>query len=232
VIWKPDQIFKKSRLNTGSNTDFDEPRLNEYSRGSVLYIRGPTPDNVVVELYYQDTVPTRNNVGGSVCSWRYRINSCYDPDPLLGTGAVSGFSEWAAMYTHYRVISFAYDVQLSNMESFPLVALCAPTLLDPGANYTGTDQFSELPFGRKSILSAKGGSDRCRFRDSFSIARFEGSQEPLTDQSFSSQTTTNPAMIRFFNIGVDSSSPLVNGVFASVRLSFLVQFYARTLVIA
>jgi hypothetical protein len=155
------------------------------------------------------------------------MNAAYDPDPLLGSGSLTGFNEWAAFYTHYRVLSFCYDVQISNQESFPLVALVAPTHTDVGANYTSTDQFSEFPYGKKNILSAKTGKDNCRFRGDVNIAKFEGSREPLTDMSFASAVATVPAQLRFFNIGCDSGSVYVNGVFVSVLLIYEVQFFAR-----
>jgi hypothetical protein len=186
------------------------------------------PDNVVTTLVYQDTILNRNNVGGLVCSWRYRLNSVFDPDPLLGSGAISGFAEWAGIYTHYRVLSYTYDFSVANNETFPLMVVAAPTLPDIGSNTSNLDQLPEVPYGRKSLLSAKGGQDRTRIRGHISIAKLEGSMEPLTDSSFSSQVTTNPVMLRFMNFGFTGGSvPLVNGVLVSVRMKFRTQFFAR-----
>jgi hypothetical protein len=203
--------------------------MSSSTYGTTLTMPRSFPDTVVTRLVYQDTIFNRNNVGGVVCSWRYRINSAYDPDPLLGTGAISGFAEWAAIFTHYRILDMAYDAQIANNEAFPLMVVAAPTLLDLGANSSNLDQIPELPYGRKQILSAKGGYDKCRIRGRVSIPKLEGSREPITDQSFASQTTTNPAMIRFMNFGFTGGSlPLVNGVFISLKLTYTVSFFART----
>jgi len=206
-----------------------QAQAKKFVNGKCAIIRGPIADSVMVDLFYLDTVGIRNNVGGTVLSWRYRVNSAFDPDPLLGTGALSGFLEWAAMYTHYRVVDFGYDVSLSNLETFPLIAAIAPTLLDVGPNYVNFDQFPEFPYGRKSLLSVSGGQDRCRFRGSVDIAKLEGTTESMYDSTFSSQVTTNPIMLRFFNIGCSGvSNVFVKGVFLSVRLRYRCLFYART----
>lgn len=201
--------------------------------GSHMDVPASIPDSLTARLVYLDQTENRNNVGGFVCSWRYRLNSAYDPDPLLGTGAISGFNEWAAFYTHYRVLSLSYDVNISNMEAFPLTAVAAPTLTDLGANSTNTITLPEIPYGKKRCLSAKTGADRCRFRGTVTVAKLEGSTEPFTDSSFAATVSTNPAMIRFMNFGVSSgASALVSGVFISARLEYLVQFYARVPVFA
>jgi len=82
--------------------------------------------------------------------------------------------------------------------------------------------------GKKSLVSAKGGRDLCRLRGNVNIATLEGSTQPLTDALFASTTSTVPSGIRFFNVGIDSATNLVNGVFVSVRLRYKTQFYART----
>jgi hypothetical protein len=155
------------------------------------------------------------------------MNSAYDPDPLLGSGSLSGFNEWAAFYSHYRVVGFGYQFELANNESFPLIVVCAPTVVDVGANYSSTDQISEFPYGQRAMISAKTGADRCVLSGYVDIAKLEGTTEAIYDSTFSAVTTTNPAQPRYFNIGIGAPSVLVNGVTASVRLQFTVLFFAR-----
>lgn len=217
------RLRRRAKRNGGQRISF----------GKVLVMPQSFPDTVITTLRYQDTIMNRNNVGGLVASWRYRINSAFDPDPLLGTGALSGFAEWATIYTHYRITNFRYNIQIANNETFPLMVACAPTLTDLGANTSNLDQVPELPYGKKSLLSAKGGADKTSIRGSISVAKLEGSTEPFTDSSFASVVTTNPVMVRFFNIGfTGGSTPLVNGVFVSIRLSYRAQFYARVPIFA
>jgi hypothetical protein len=231
---KKNKKQNRSRGKFGTSTMSANQRPadpSNYTFGTTLRVRGPTPDSVLVDLFYQDTTLTRNNVGGLLSSWRYRINSAYDPDPLLGTGAISGFIEWSAFFLHYRVVEFGYDVQLANNESFPLLVLSSPTLVDVGANYSSMDQFSEFPYGRKNLISAKGGQDKMRFRGTIDVAKLEGTREALYDSGFSSNVNTNPAMLRFFNVGfTGGTNVLVNGVMVSIRLRFKTLFSARAVI--
>lgn len=215
---------KNNQKNKRNNTN----PIKQTTYGKVLRMPSSFPDTVIVNLSYQDTIMNRNNVGGLICSWRYRINSAFDPDPLLGTGSISGFTEWAAVFTHYRILTFMFDVQIANDETFPLMIATAPTLTDLGANFSGFDQLPEVPYGRKQLVSAKGGADKCRLRGRVSIPKLEGSKEPITDSGFAAQVSTNPLQIRFFNVGfTGGANPLVNGVFVSIRLRFTCQFFAR-----
>jgi hypothetical protein len=202
--------------------------LSMYTVGDVLVLyKAPAPDAVVVDLFYQDPTETRNNAGGLVLSWRYRVNSVYDPDPLLGTGAISGFVEWAAFYDRYRVINFSYDVDIVNMENFPVALTAAPTLLDVGANYASTIDLAAFPYGSKRVLGSNAGQGRSKISGQLDLALFEGSPSVYTDNNYSSVVNTNPVNIRFMNIGIIPQAALVNGVYISSRMGYRVLFYQR-----
>lgn len=206
-------------------------KRNQFPKGStagqVMRISNRVPDTMVVSLIYPDSVMIRNNVGGVNCSWRYRMNSAYDPDPLLGTGAIPGFTEYAAFYTHYRVIKFGYRMTVLSNENFPLNFICAPSELDVGANYSNLDELPGYPYGKQRMLGNLG-SEPVSMKWQITPSRLEGSSEPRTDNTFASQTTTNPIMIRFMNFGfTNSTTPLVSGVTISMSVRYIVQFYAR-----
>jgi len=202
--------------------------LEKFTNSEVLILyKAPAPDAVLVDLYYQDGTETRNNAGGLVLSWRYRNNSVYDPDPLLGTGSISGFVEWAAFYDRYRVIEFSYDLDIVNMETFPVVVSAAPTLLDVGANYASTIDFPAFPYGSKRVLGTSAGQGRSRLSGQLNLAMFEGSPAYYTDSAFSSVITGNPTNVRYMNFGIVPQAALVNGVFISCRLGFRVLLYER-----
>jgi hypothetical protein len=190
--------------------------------------RNPVPDSVLVSLYYQDTQVVRNNAGFFFTSWRYKMNSAFDPDPLIGSGSLSGFNEWATMYTTYRVIGFSYQISIANMDSFPYLVVICPSLTDVGSNYANTDQLSEFPYGRKSLISAKGGMDKCSLNGLVNLPALEGSATYYQSNEFASLISTNPSTIRYFNIGASAPVVMVNGVFISVRLKYEVLFYRRT----
>jgi hypothetical protein len=199
-----------------------------YTSGSTTIIRNPVADSLFVKLFYNDTTLLRNNVGGTVCSWRYRMNSAYDPDPALGTGAITGFNEYAAMYDRYRVTKCSIDIEIANLESFAMEIIFAPTLLDVGANYSGVGSMPEYPYGKKKVLSLAGGKDNGTLRFTSTVARIEGSKSAYTDLLFSAVVNTNPTNTRWFNVGyITGGNVLVKGVFAVVRLAYEVQFTER-----
>jgi len=216
---------KGRKKNKQSAQRRDQASLTTY--GTTLFSRQPIPDNMIIDLKYQDSTISRNNAGAVYCSWRYRLNAVYDPDPLVGSGSITGYNEWAAMYQSYRVIGFRYEVTLVNMESFPVVVYLAPTLFDAGANYSSINQISEFPYGRKNMLSMAGGQDRCYLAGDISIARLEGSKSVFTDDYFTSPVTSNPTNVRYLNIGFEGPTTLVKGLLISVRLIYRTQFYRR-----
>jgi len=215
----------KKRRNVKRKPKRRENANSEY--GTIIRIRNNAADTLDVVLFYQDTNQIRSSTT-SICSWRYRTNSVYDPDPNLSTGALAGFTEWSAFYNRYRVIEFGYDVQIANLESFPLMIMCGPTVNDIGANATFIDQLPENPYGKKSLISAMGGMDRCRLKGNIDLARFVGSKTLFNSDNFASTVLTNPNNLLWFNIGYATGGPATTkGVFVSVRLRYRVLMYAR-----
>jgi len=206
---------------------------SRYAAGLVTSIRAPIPAGMRVSLYYLDQTLNRNNAGNAYMSFRYRMNSAYDPDPALGSGALSGFNEYAALFYNYRVLGFTINVSIMNKESFPIVITYTPTVADQGLNSTNCYEFSEMTqYSGQRQCSGSGGQDRARFFKRVNLARFEGTPSWWTDSSYQSPVTGNPSAIRYFNIGIVAGSNLVNGVTVSVRIRYDVYFFARKSVTA
>jgi hypothetical protein len=164
-------------------------------------------ESVIVDLTYPDTVYTRSNAGFTYLSWRYRVNSIYDPDPLVGTGPVPGFSFWQNAFKLYRVLKIGYSIDLSNLESAPVDVIAVPTNNDIGANFVAINEMFGNPFASQALLSSAGGMDRARLKGSLDLGEFWGSvPQYLGDPGFASATTTNPANLLFLNIGGSSAS--------------------------
>ncbi len=183
-------------------------------------------DSITVRLSYTDTSLVKKNTSSYQARWSYRANSVYDPDYTNVGGSCSGFAEYAAMYYYYRVLKVHYDIQLSNQEVFPILVAVAPTSVD----FTdAVGDLAELPYAKKTLLSAKGGQDRCRLKGSFSMTQVVGEQTPLFSDNYSAQVTANPAYAVFVCVGLnaDGANTLTNGVFASIRLQYDVTFYKK-----
>lgn len=193
---------------------------------STHVIRSVFDDSIIVSLHYNDPAMSRNNASALLCSWRYRMNSVYDPDPLVGSASVSGFTEWSSIYSTYRVIEFKYEITIANQEAYPLQVSVCPTQFDLGANSTAVPEFGEAKYGRQTIISTTGGQDRCRMIGKINLTKFFGPSY-LYDATFNSAVTSNPSTLLYFNIGLYTPSVLVKGVVTSVRLTYVTQFYRR-----
>jgi hypothetical protein len=159
-------------------------------------------DSVLVDLKYVDQTYQRTNNGFATNTWRMRMNTVYDPDPALGSGALPGYSIWASIYSSYRVLEFHYDVEICNLEATPNDAVVCPTTADVGANYTSAYDFLANPFAESHALSMAGGMDRCRMKGSIDLGNFYGNPlQYVGNDAFGSGVGTNPSSMFYFNIG-------------------------------
>lgn len=218
--------LKKKRKPRGNSSGTSQRR--PYALNSTIIRKGPISSGLEVVLHYQDTILSRNNAGAVYCTWRYRMNSAYDPDPLLASGSISGFNEYAALYFNYLVVDFSAHIEVVNNEPQPVVIVWTPTISDLGGNSSLVDQFPEMTnFSGSKVLSAKSGQDRARLNRTINLARFEGSPAWYVLDTYGSSVTTNPTAVRYFNIGFYASAALTLGVTASVRLTYRVYFSKR-----
>lgn len=223
------QIVKKGKKNPKKNSNSSYRLIN---KGPVF-----APDSVVVTLTYADTTIDRNNPGNRYNYWRIRMNSVYDPDPLVLTGAVSGFNEWAAIYRRYLVLQVTVDSTICNKESFPVGITAAPSDIDLALVISGpgpAQDIAELPYSVPTkLLSPTGGLDRMTFRKTIDLPKFTGQRGAYTDSlQYSSLVNTNPSTLLFWNFTLFSDTNLVNGVFQNTRYQYKVLFTQRQPLIA
>jgi len=220
--------MKKSPKTSRNRVPRKVPRSNDLraAAGSFVLCKSPAFDSVVVTLRYTDPTFIHTMVG-TVTTFRYRMNSVYDPDPNILSGSVSMFNEWAAMYNHYRVLRFHYKITLSNMSTLPLMISTVPTKIDLGANFSGAVNFPEAPYGRASLISAQGGQDRIVLSGTIDLAKFSGHAGYLYDDITGSQVSSSPSSLYYFNIGVNSSQTNIGTVCANVTLTYETLFYDR-----
>jgi hypothetical protein len=191
------------------------------------------PRSLVVTLPYLDaTAPNRNNAGIGFLSWRYRINSAYDPDPLVLSGAIPGFTEWAAFYQSYRVLKIDYDITVANKEAFPIEVVVAPSNTDLGANYLNTYALSSYPGNKSTLIGPTTGIDHVNLKGSIDPGRLFGQVNSyLGNDNYASGTGSNPLALLYINIGALAPAAFVNGVYSRVILKYTISFFTlRTLI--
>jgi hypothetical protein len=190
------------------------------------------PESVVVNLTYADLTLNRNNAGSKWNSWRIRMNSVYDPDPLLLTGAVSGFLEWSNFYRKYLVTHFTVDAEISNKDAFAVGITAAPTTADIIAALNtpaACQDLSETPLAIKAkTVSQAGGVDRIKISKTIDLAQFCGNRNAYLDSlQYASLISTNPAQMFYWNWGIFTDTNLANGLFQNTKYTYRVLFTDR-----
>jgi hypothetical protein len=194
-----------------------------------------SPDSFLVRLTYPDTTLTRTNTTFNFLSWRYRMNSVWDPDPGLGSGSVPGHSFYSSGYSAYRVLAIGYSVDLSNLEGSPVDVVIAPSLTDLGMNYASMNELFGNPYASQSLVSAKGGQDRTRLKGYIDLGQFWGnSNDLLGDANFGSPVGGNPAQTLYLNVGGVSASQFTvgNGLDYRFTMTFDTLYYQRKILIS
>jgi hypothetical protein len=213
-----------------------DPRRNDRRRNQAVPLGGgnvriprnePLPTTMTAWLNYDDTSIVRTNVGSAFVGWRYRMNSAFDPDPLLLTGALPGFNEYATLFLAYRVIDFKWSVALSSDELFPMSTYVVPLNTDPGANPVNGYTLAANPKGKPKPLSSIGGPPT-RFSGSVNIANFFGIRGYNFDDDYNASVTANPSVLLYLLAGAVAPAPLTaSGIVITVRLSYRVVFNRR-----
>jgi hypothetical protein len=187
----------------------------------------PLPTTMTVTLNYDDRVIVRTNAGTQTVGWRYRMNSAFDPDVNLGTGAVPGFLEYASLFIAYRVIHFRWQISLANDELFPMTTYVVPLNEDPGANPSNGLTLAANAKGVIRPLSAIGGPP-ARFFGSVNLANFFGLRGYDFDDDFNAPTNSNPSVPLLLLVGAQTPSVLTaSGIVATIRLTYTTVFNRR-----
>jgi hypothetical protein len=167
---------------------------------------------------------------------RYKWNSAYDVDPLVGSTTIAGYTEMSAFYSSYRVIGARVQISFCNQETFPSEVYCGPSGLlatDPGANSSsGVDWMMNKDF-RSSIISSKGGQDKTTIERSYKFSEIY-SRQILTDDSFAANVSSNPSLLIYFIIGAvplgaSNTYTTAGGIGVSVHIYLDTYFYSRKL---
>jgi len=186
------------------------------------------PEGFLVHMKYTDPQGVLNNAAALFASVRFRMNSVYDPDPTLGGGTVDGYTFYSTIYGRYRVVGFKYKIAFDNNDAFEKRAICWPSMIDLGSNYSATDQASELPYSKMKVLSSKGGGSQTKVISGFvPLAQFYGEASYNTGETSLSNYNSNPSLILYFNVGTSSGTVLSLGTGISVTLGYVTKWTSR-----
>jgi len=213
------------------------PKQNKIKRERQLVMsrvpREYAPTSMIVVLTYVDDSTLRNNVGNNFVYWRIQLNCPFDPDPLLLTGAVSGFTEWANIYRRYVVLSTLVESTIINNEAFPIQFNGYYTDYDHSTSIV--NRVSALNAGetlsvRSRGLSASGGLDRYFYVNRLNFPSLTGQRSAYTNSmNYSSLVNSNPstAFKLYWNSAATADSNFIKGVTQLTRYRMKVLFTER-----
>ncbi len=222
---------KRPLINTSTNLLCNGPIENEFRRITPGVLRIPrnvfVSPAVIVDLMYVD-LRVDNNAGSTYTSYRMRMNSAYDPDPALGSGALPGFTEWAGFFRNYRVLKFEIECEVTNLESNSLSIIICPSQADLGLNYSTMTNLMANPYAVSHQLSPKGGLDKATMRCVIDLGKYYGNTAQwLGNDAFGATISTNPTTLFYMNVGAVCSANLVSGFSSRLICRYTTAFSGR-----
>lgn len=179
-------------------------------------------DWVIVDLTYPDTTFTRNNAGFTYMGWRYRMNSIYDPDPLLGSGSIPGYTAWSAFFNNYRVLQLSYSIDIANLEPSPVDVYVYPSYTDLGSNPITSNEIFGNPHAAQGMIGSKGGMDKTRLKGVIDLGDFTGNTyQYLGNDGYGASFGSNPGNIAFLNVGGVAAATFTTNLGVDTRVTLV-----------
>lgn len=181
------------------------------------------PDEMDVELTYYST-GTLSGATSQLGTSR-ATNGAWDPDPSLGGTSFTGLAEWANLYAYYRVVSYHYEVEVVNNETYAVnVNVFNTSTVPPGV--LGPAEIMQR-FTQSHLLPAKGGMDHHTFRKNVNVSTLQGRDVEFDDNFRGLTGSTNPTDLTWWTLVATSiaGANLSNGVSFELRLRAKTRLY-------
>jgi len=210
-------------------------KYRKMGRPSKMVVRSPgviAADRMFVKLVYNDwTNNTLFSALTNVNGYRYRWNSAFDVDPLLGGTIIPGFTELAALYGAYRVRACSITVDFVNKENYAITVGIIPLTVDPGPGITlaVAHGFVANPYCRTFVLAGLNGQNRVRLKNYISTWKLVGDVSAKSDVTYASSTGMNPTTQLYFCVFAYTTDQTIwtAGVTFNARLKLYTEMYNR-----
>jgi len=184
-----------------------------------------TSDETDVRLRYRYT----NSISGAGPLYvkAFTPNAAFDVDPALGSTETYGFDEYAALYSYYRVISYAYTVRVA---ANSLTASATNVyVLNTNTQISGSrfDLYSTNPYCTTKFLTAYGQGSSVVIKGRHNVSQIVGSRAPETDDNYRALTTAVPADLVWLTVAFESLAGANVALDVIVDISMTVRFYGR-----
>jgi len=170
------------------------------------------------------TIRQVNSLASTYVGVRWYSNALYDVDPALGSSYVPFFTEWAMMYSYYRVTGYSIHAEITNLEAFPVACYLVNTNTDPGTSGIGYDQ-EATTHGNSWMIGPTQGNSNLSIKRKYSVEQIVGDRIAKTDSQFVGSASANPTDLTYVGLGFKSLATLTNGVYLTVSIQFVAEFF-------
>lgn len=183
------------------------------------------PDRTRVRLTYEDY--REFSPLAAFGSYVFSGNSAYDPDVTNVGRQPTGFDQYSAIYTRYRVFGSDIKISFVNVETKHAINVALlPTKSSSALMDYGT--YAALPYVKTALLGTTGGMDRSSLLSNMSTQKINGITGTFNDLSYSAFVNGNPAERWYWQYFMESSDHVtVILVAVIVRIVYDVEFFAR-----
>ncbi len=205
---------RKIKKNTKGN------KRSDYKSKSSLYVTtlqkpifGFIQPRILSTLKYNTPV-NLSNAATAGSSFKFKINSLFDPEDPVGGHQPYGFDTVANIYSRYTVIRVGYDIEFCGTNDRLLVGIIfssqSPTSVTTNATY---QLAAESPFSYSKALSYTGGRP-ARFTGSVTINELLGITpgQLIADDQFTAAVTADPSQLAYmmlYSYNPTATNPVV-----------------------
>jgi hypothetical protein len=164
-------------------------------------------------------------------SFRYVPSSAYDVDPGLGSAAMPGYADLAALYGAYRVTVSQMEIEFSSTNNaYAVTAVLLPLNVDPGSapTFTTVASWPGNPRSNYKLLPLLGGPTTI-MKMKVSTEEMFGTKAVYFDPNWAAATNTTPNDNWYWAVGLISdsapASPVKIGTM--IRIDLGIEFYDR-----
>lgn len=214
---------RKRRRKLGRKTSIRKNRVVYREKGLRVC---PLP-----QQYYCNMQWSRHIYGAETSAWTLHEYTPTVPDKMdnvttSGQNKCLYFDQMNALYNHYVVLGWRYDIEFVNLESEPLQVVVLPW--PNGEDPTSNKQIDMQPRARSRLLSPVGGKDHFRMTGYVNVSKLFGVKNVEVEEDFWGTGTTSPSRAPRFYISISNAEGIQVAEFVlNVCISPYVKWFGR-----
>lgn len=183
------------------------------------------PDKLLARLRYHDSSTITSTTGG-IASYKFRINSCFDPNQTGVGHQPLYYDTYNTIYDHYSVVSARAIVRFTNTNTSPFFV--GVTVDDDSAASTNVDTIIEQSHSNSALLTPLTGSKSEKiFTLNWDCEKVLGIN-PFASETYKTAVGSNPAEESYLIVYAATTDNSTNTINFDVILEMNVLFTELT----